>query len=57
MFKETDAGGEEQINCMDEVRYIRASNVVNNEATKWQTYGKLPKQTAVIASAKLSIAS
>jgi len=57
VFKETDAGGEEQINCMDEVKYIRASNVVNNEATKWQTYGKLPKQTAVIASAKLSIAS
>ena len=56
MFEKVYAHGNKQPCANDEVKYIRASSVVNNEAAKWQTHGKLPKPIGVMACANLSIA-
>ena len=41
--------------CIDDIKYTRASSMLNNETAKWKTLHHLPKAIAVYASAKLTL--
>lgn len=55
-IKENDEHGTSGYNWkpVDDIKYTRASSILNNEAAKWNTGHHLPRAIGVFASAKLS---